>query len=247
MKTYFKTQVLPTPYDTANRLSMDFIRFTENMLHYREKLYIALSGGSTPQLMFDILAKEYPEALPWNKLHFFWVDERCVLSSDPESNYGNAYRMLFSKVDVSPENIHPVHGGDDPLTEVVRYTGEILAYVPCVNNIPVFDLILLGMGNDGHTASIFPGQPGLFDTTAICSISQHPETCQKRITLTGKVINNATEVVFLVTGSNKAEKVKSIINDESEAFLYPAKQVRPVNGSLAWYLDNESATFIDLK
>jgi len=106
----------------------------------------------------------------------------------------------------------------------------------------------LGMGNDGHTASIFPGQPGLFETTAICSISQHPINLQKRITLTGKVINNASEVVFLVTGSNKAEKVKAIINDDSEeAFLYPAKQVKPLNGSLAWYLDNESARFIDLK
>jgi 6-phosphogluconolactonase len=247
MKTYFKTQVLPTPYDTANRLSMDFIRFTETMLQYREKLYIALSGGNTPQLMFDIIAKEYPTALPWKKLHFFWVDERCVLSNDPESNYGNAYRALFSNVNIPSENIHPVHGGDDPLTEVVRYTGEILAHVPCIKNIPVFDLILLGMGNDGHTASIFPGQPGLFETTAICTISQHPETCQKRITLTGKVINNASEVVFLVTGSNKAEKVKSIINDEMEAFLYPAKQVKPINGSLAWYLDSESASFIDVK
>jgi 6-phosphogluconolactonase len=247
MKTYFKTQVLPTAYDTANRLAMDFIRFTENMLQYREKLYIAISGGSTPQLMFDIIAKEYPGALPWKQLHFFWVDERCVLASSAESNYGNAYRILFSNVDISAENIHPIHGGDDPLTEVVRYTGEILAHVPCVKNLPVFDLILLGMGNDGHTASIFPGQPGLFETTAICSISQHPETCQKRITLTGKVINNAQDVVFLVTGSNKAETLKSIINNESEAPLYPAKMVKPTNGTLSWYLDNESATLVELK
>ena len=217
------------------------------MLQYRERLYIALSGGNTPQLMFEIIAKEYSKAVPWKNLHFFWVDERCVLSSSSESNYGNAHRILFSNVDIPSENIHPIHGGDDPLTEVVRYTGEILAHVPCVGNLPVFDLILLGMGNDGHTASIFPGQPGLFETTAICSISQHPETCQKRITLTGKVINNTQEVVFLVTGSNKAETLKSIINDKSDAFLYPAKLVKPINGSLAWYLDNESAMLVDLK
>ena len=248
MKTYFKTQVLPTPYEAANRLTMDFIRFTENMLKYRERLYIALSGGSTPQLMFEIIAKEYSNALPWKKLHFFWVDERCVLADDPESNYGNGCRILFSNNALPSQNIHPIHGGDDPLTEVVRYTGEILSHVPCVNSLPVFDLILLGMGNDGHTASIFPGQPGLFETTAICSISQHPTTLQKRITLSGKVINNASEIVFLVTGSSKAEKVKSVINDDSEeAFLYPAKQVKPLNGSLAWYLDNESAKYIDLK
>ncbi|HEY4787696.1 MAG TPA: 6-phosphogluconolactonase [Bacteroidales bacterium] len=247
MKTYFKTQVLPTPYDTANRLAMDFIRFTENMLQYRDSLYIALSGGNTPQLMFEILANEYPKALVWNRLHFFWVDERCVLSEDPESNYGNAFRLLFSKVAIPKNNIHPIHGGDDPLSEVVRYTGEILAHVPCSKNMPVFDLILLGMGNDGHTASIFPGQADLFETMAICSISQHPQTLQKRITLTGKVINNASEIVFLVTGSNKADQIKSILFDEEEASIFPAKKIKPLNGALSWYLDNESATHIEIK
>ena len=247
MKTYFKTQILATPYEAANKLAMDLIRYTEHMIQYRERLYIALSGGTTPQLMFEIIAKEYPTALPWKQLHFFWVDERCVLADDPENNYGNAHRILFSKVAIPPENIHPIHGGEDPLTEVVRYSGEILTHVPCTKNLPVFDLVLLGMGNDGHTASIFPGQPGLFETTAICSISQHPQTCQKRITLTGKVINNAAEIVFLVTGKTKAEKVKEIMDDENDASLYPAKQVRPTNGILSWYLDNESATNVDLK
>jgi 6-phosphogluconolactonase len=234
---------MPDAYETANRLAMDFIRYTENILAYRDTLYIALSGGATPQLFFDIIAKEYPRALAWNKLHFFWVDERCVQSDDPESNYGNVHRILFSKVLIPRANLHPVHGGDDPVNEVVRYTGEILSVVPCVNSFPVFDLILLGMGNDGHTASIFPGQSGLFETNAICSISQHPQTYQKRITLTGKVINNASNIVFLVTGSNKADKIKSILNNENGAFLYPAQKISPLNGSVSWYLDNEAAAF----
>jgi len=242
MKNFFKTQVLPNAYEAANRLAMDLIRFTDHQLHYREKLYIALSGGTTPQIMFEIIAKEYYTSLAWEKLHFFWVDERCVPIDDAENNFGNANRILFSKVVIPRENLHPIHGGDDPLNEVVRYTGEILANVPCANNFPVFDLILLGMGNDGHTASIFPGQIGLFDTTAICSISQHPETHQKRVTLTGKVINNAGEIVFLVTGSNKADKVKSIIHSETEALLYPANKIKPLNGALSWYLDKEAAT-----
>lgn len=247
MKNYFKTQILTTPYEVANKLCMDFIRYAESMLRYREKLYIALSGGSTPQLMFEVMVKEYPAAIPWNKLHFFWVDERCVKDTDNESNYGNARNILFSHVNIPAANIHPVHGGEDPMTEVVRYTGEILAHVPCVGNMPVFDLLLLGMGNDGHTASIFPGQLGLFETTAICSISQHPQTDQKRITLTGRVINNASEIVFFVTGKGKAEKVRSILNDEAEATLYPAQQVKPVNGTTSWYLDNEAAKLISLK
>jgi len=245
MKTFFKTQILPNAYETANRLAMDMIRYTEQMLNYREKLYIALSGGSTPILMFEIIEKEYNKSLAWEKLHFFWVDERCVVSSDAESNYGNAYKTLFSKVSIPHENLHPIHGDEDPLKEVVRYTGEILSNVPCVNSFPAFDFVLLGMGNDGHTASIFPGQMNLFETSTVCSISQHPQTHQKRITLTGKVINNASEIIFLVTGANKAYKVKSVIEDENEAFILPAKKIKPVNGYLSWYLDKEAASYIE--
>lgn len=247
MKNFFKTQVLTDPYQTANRLAMDFIRFAENTLQYREQIYIALSGGSTPQLLFDIIAKEYAGALDWKKLHFFWVDERCVSADNPESNYGNAFRILFSKIDIPKENLHPVHGGEDPINEVVRYTGEILSFVPCIHNLPVFDLILLGMGNDGHTASIFPGQMDLFETNAICSISRHPETKQCRITLTGKVINNGANLIFLITGSNKADILKSVIAGNENPFLFPAKNIKPQNGTLSWYIDNEAASLIDIK
>jgi 6-phosphogluconolactonase len=241
MKRFFKTQVFNDLYTTANRLAMDFIRYAEHNLSYRERLYIALSGGSTPQTMFSILAKEYSKALPWEKLHFFWVDERCVPADSPESNYGNAYRLLFSAIDIPKENLHPVLGGEPPLNEVVRYTGEILTNVPCVHNFPVFDVIILGMGNDGHTASIFPGQMDLFETNAICAVNEHPETKQKRITLTGKVINNATDIIFLVTGDAKADKVRSIFTNDSSALNYPAHKVKPTSGNLTWYLDREAA------
>ena len=244
-KRLFKTQVLPDAYETANRLVMDLIRYIGHMLQYRENIYIALSGGNTPMLMFEIMEKEYGKAIKWEKLHFFWVDERCVASNSEESNFGNAYRILFSKVPIPKENLHPIHGDEDPIMEVVRYTGEILSNVPCINGFPVFDLILLGMGNDGHTASIFPGQVDLFETTAVCSISQHPQTLQKRITLTGKVINNASEIVFLVTGANKADKIKSVI-DENDSFIFPAKKIRPNQGTLTWYLDKEAAAYVEV-
>lgn len=241
MKSFFKTQVFQDAYTTADRLAMDFIRYAEQTLAFRERLYIALSGGSTPQTMFSIIAKEYSKSLPWEKLHFFWVDERCVPAESSESNFGNADRLLFSKISIPKENIHPILGKDDPLCEVVRYTGEILAHVPCVSKFPVFDLIILGMGNDGHTASIFPGQMDLFETNALCSVNEHPETRQKRITLTGKVINNASNVIFLVTGDAKADKVSSIFNNDYLALNYPAHKVKPVNGNLSWYMDSEAA------
>lgn len=246
MKNFFKTQVFNDEYETADRLAMDFIRYAESTLKYREKIYIALSGGSTPQTMFKIIAQEYPKSLPWNQLHFFWVDERCVPHASSESNFGNAERIMFSKLEINRENIHPACGGDDPEGDVVRYTGEILANVPCNNNYPVFDLIFLGMGTDGHTASIFPGQQNLFQIPAICALNEHPETHQKRITLTGKVINNSLDVVFLVTGESKAPIVKDIFSDSEKSKTYPAKSVRPFKGKLSWYLDKNAAKFIDL-
>lgn len=158
MKNYFKTQILPTPYETAERLAMDFIRYVDNMLIFRENLYIGLSGGNTFILMYEILSREFSSSMNWNKIHFFWVDERCVPETSIESNFGNAFRILFSKVNIPHQNLHYVHGSEDPVNEVVRYTGEILAYVPCIDFYPSFDLLLLGIGNDGHIASLFPGR-----------------------------------------------------------------------------------------
>jgi 6-phosphogluconolactonase len=247
MNTFFKTQVFSDINATANRLAMDLIRYIEYNLRYRERIYIALSGGNTPQAMFSIIAKEFPQTIDWKRIHFFWVDERCVPFESNESNYGNAYRILFSKIDIPKENLHPIHGGEDPLHEVVRYTGEILAHIPCSGKYPVFDVIILGMGNDGHTASIFPGQLDLFETSSLCSVSVHPETNQNRITLTGKVINNAQEILFLITGDSKAETIKSIFEETTDAYKYPAKKIRPVNGKLSWYMDKEAVKFVDEK
>lgn len=241
MKTYFRSKILPTPEDTATMLAMDFIRYTEEMFRFREKLYIALSGGSTPNLFFDILAHEYPKAVVWNKLHFFWVDERLVPHNHIESNFGNAYLRCFSKVDIPAENLHPINGGENPISETIRYTGDILSHVPCTNGYPVFDLIMLGMGEDGHTASIFPGQEELFKTNSIVSVSTNPISGQKRITLTGKVLNNCSEVVFVVTGHKKNAVLEQILEHTSDAKMYPASRVAPVKGRLCWYLDKEAA------
>jgi 6-phosphogluconolactonase len=241
MKIYFRSKVLPSAQETADMVAKDFIRFTDEMFRFREKLYIAVSGGSTPDLFFDLLATEYPNAVKWQKLHFFWVDERCVPHNHVESNYGNAYRRCFAKVGIPIENLHPVMGGDNPVSETVRYTGDILSHVPCDKGYPTFDLILLGMGEDGHTASIFPGQEQLFKANSIVSISENPISGQKRITLTGKVLNNASEVVFVVTGHKKKEVLEQILLKKPEAKFYPSFYVIPEKGRVSWYLDREAA------
>jgi 6-phosphogluconolactonase len=242
MRYPFKSQILASPEEAADRLAMDFIRYAEDALQYRDSLYIALSGGSTPHLMFDIISREYPKALKWERLHFFWVDERCVPHESSESNFGNANRLFFSKINIPSENLHPIFGNEDPISEAVRYTGEILTYVPCIQSIPAFDLVFLGMGNDGHTASIFPGQEKLFSSSSICSVSEHPQTGQKRITFTGKIINRANHVVLLVTGENKAEILQAVFDGSHK--IYPVQQVKPEQGSLSWYIDKDAARLI---
>lgn len=230
--------------ETAHQLAKDLIRCFKDQMTRRENIYVALSGGSTPQILFSIIASEYPGAIDWKRIHFFWVDERCVPFSSDESNFGIADRLLFSQTDIPRENLHPILGDNDPVKEADRYTGEMLAYVPVIEGKPVFDIIILGMGNDGHTASIFPGQNELFNTSSICAVSSHPQTGQKRITLTGNVISNALNVIFLITGSSKAQILKSILEDTPEAKNYPAKQINPLNGQLSWYLDNDAAALL---
>jgi 6-phosphogluconolactonase len=245
VKHIFKTQILEDSYNAAQRLAMDIIKYCDELLKYRENLYIALSGGNTAQLLFSVIADEYSDALDWNKIHFFWVDERCVPFESEDSNGGNAYRILFSKIKISETHLHFIHGEVEPQKEIVRYTGDILTNVACSISFPAFDIIVLGMGSDGHTASIFPGQTEeLFKTSSICAVSEHPVSAQKRITLTGKVLNNATNVIFLITGAEKAEKLKEIFRDTPVSYNYPAKNVNPKSGNLSWYLDKAAAQYL---
>lgn len=200
-------------------------------------LHVALSGGSTPKLLFDLLATSYKYLIPWAKLHLYWGDERCVPPTHEDSNYKMTVDHLLSKIDIPKENIHRVLGENDPDMEAARYSVEILKNVPNENLIPRFDLIILGMGPDGHTASIFPHQMDLLTASRICEVATHPESGQKRVTLTGNVLRQAAKVVFLVTGGNKKSKVKEILEKTGNWKLYPAAHIQPVNGELIWFLD----------
>jgi 6-phosphogluconolactonase len=204
---------------------------------------IALSGGSTPVLLFSALADKFGEKAPWEYAHFFWGDERCVPPHDPESNFGMASRIFLEKIKIPHTNIHRIIGEDDPEREAVRYSEDILRFTRQRHGLPVFDLIILGLGDDGHTASIFPGQTELLTSEKICSIALHPVTGQKRITLTGPVINNAETVIFLVSGANKAEIVADII-EKPGITDYPAASIEPSGGVLKWYLDTDAASML---
>lgn len=199
---------------------------------------IAVSGGSTPALMFSILADLSDDKLSWENIHFFWVDERSVPPGDDQSNYKMTSRTLLSRISIPEGNIHRVRGEGDAETEAIRYSEEIRKFVPLNNSIPVFDVILLGMGDDGHTASIFPDQIDLFYSQNICEAAVHPQSGQKRVTLTGKVLNKGKSVYFLVCGKSKTEVLTNVFDNKGN---YPALLVDNAPGELIYYLDSEAA------
>lgn len=202
--------------------------------------HVALSGGSTPKLLFRHLAENYQNNIDWKKVHFWWGDERMVPADDDESNYKMTNELLLSKIDIPAVNIHRIHGESDPLTESGRYSDEIESNVPEKETWPVFDLIILGMGNDGHTASIFPNQMELLHSLDVCEVATHPVSGQKRISLTGKVLNNAERTVFLVTGENKADRLQEIFSVSDKGRLLPAFHIHP-KGELYWFVDRAAA------
>ena len=205
---------------------------------------VALSGGSTPALLFSLLGDNFSKSVKWNNVHFFWGDERCVSPDNAESNYGMTKRMLFNKIDINSANIHRIRGEEDPEKEAIRYSKEISDYTLKKEGIPCFDLIILGLGEDGHTASIFPGHTELFSSDRICEVAAHPVNQMKRITITGRVINNADSVVFLVTGLNKSIIVEDILKKGDPAHNIPASFVVPVNGTLTWFIDEDAGSLL---
>lgn len=205
---------------------------------------IAFSGGSTPELLYSLLGNEFSKEIPWQFVQLFWGDERCVPPKSEESNYRLVHKLILSRVDVPHKNIHRIMGEDDPHAEAVRYSVE-LGSLPQRDGLPVFDLQIMGMGEDGHTASIFPDNLSLFSADELCAVTVHPVSGQKRITLTGPVLNNSESVVFIVTGKSKADIAGKIINRESDFRIYPAGNIEPVYGSLDWYLDDDAAALIN--
>lgn len=201
---------------------------------------LVLSGGSTPKAVFDFLVGNYKTKIEWNKVCLFWGDERCVPPNHLESNYLMTRQHLISKIVIPEQNIFRIEGENNPELEAQRYSGVILKNVPQVNCIPSFDLIMLGLGEDGHTASIFPDRIDLIISESICEATMHPVIKQKRITITGKVINNSKKVIFFVTGKSKKEIVETIVNRKKGFDKLPASYINPINGELIWLLDKES-------
>lgn len=204
---------------------------------------VALSGGSTPKSLFSLLATNFHDQLPWDKVFFFWGDERHVPPDNPESNYRMAYEALLSKVPVPQANVFRVPAENPDANQAAAEYEQTLRkfFELTANAVPRFDLILLGMGPDGHTASLFPGTVALEEKSRLVVANWVEKLKTFRITFTLPVLNNAAVVNFLVGGKDKAETLKQVLEGNQPAELFPSKLVRPTNGRLVWMVDQAAA------
>jgi len=242
-----RIKTFETAEDLAENLAVKLREDIDKKKILNENFYLSLSGGNTPKLLFMILASPpFSEEINWNNLHLFWGDERCVPPEDDESNYGAAKNLLFDKTPVPSANIHRIKGEEIPEQEAQRYAGEINKLVPFEKNLPRFDCIYLGMGEDGHTASLFPGKELYGTALNICGIAEKPDSIgnkiQRRISLTKDVICNSEQVIFLITGKGKADTLSEIIHQSSGRSRYPASNISNIYGFSEWWLDQEAAS-----
>ncbi len=209
----------------------------------RGQARVAISGGSTPQAVFALLAREYKESIAWENLQLFWVDERCVPPTDKESNFGMTKKAMLDQVPLPAANVHRMEGELEPQEAAARYEAEIRNTLRLEGaETPTFDLILLGLGPDGHTASLFPDTEGLHEMARICLANHVPQKDTWRLTLTWPVITQGREVAFLIEGEEKAGILNTVLTGPYDPDRYPAQLIRPASGRLTLLLDQAAAS-----
>ena len=222
-----------------------FLEVGKQAIAERNRFLVALSGGSTPKALYSILANDkYAQQLDWSKVHFLFGDERSVPPTHADSNFAMANAILFSPLHIPSAQIHRMRGEDPPETAAAQYETTLRHLTTAVpGQWPRLDLVLLGMGDDGHTASLFPGTASLTEQTRWVVPSTSPQGTRARVTLTLGVINHASVVLFLVAGRNKAAVVRRVLEQRpGDPGPYPAALIRPETGRLLWYLDRAAAS-----
>jgi 6-phosphogluconolactonase len=233
-------RIFPDPEALARAAADFFVALAKRRIAAEGRFSVALSGGSSPKQLYAFLASPpYRDAVPWPQMHFFWADERCVPPEHPESNYKLAYSAFLSLVPLPEANIHRIKGEEGPVAAARSYEGDLRNFFNGPG-VPAFDLIMLGAGEDGHTASLFPGSPLLQETARLAAPVYLDRPGRDRVTLTLLVLNHAAHVLFLASGSAKADVVSGVL-DENYARRFPAGLVRPVNGEVTWFIDREAA------
>jgi len=206
----------------------------------RGRFSVALSGGQTPKRTFELLAQPpFRDQVPWGHVHVFWGDERCVPPDDPRSNYRMTKEALLDHVPLQSTQVHRIQGEKPPVDAALEYQTLLQQFFH--GAAPRFDLVYLGLGDNGHTASLFPGTPVLEDTKRWVAEVYVAEQGMYRVTLTAPVINQAAVISFLVAGAGKAQVLEEVIHGPHEPRRLPAQLIRPANGGLLWMADQQAA------
>jgi len=269
VNSFAQIRTLTTPQELFEAAAEEVVRATNQAVEQRGRFTIALSGGSTPKSLFNLLATNAKSALPWDRMFFFWGDERHVPPTDPDSNYRMANETMLSKIPVGAENIFriPAENPDaaaaaESYEQTLRkfFAPDLGEKKPDENKpdekkldekkpgekkpgeFPRFDLILLGMGPDGHTASLFPGTEALQEKSRLVVANWVEKLKTSRLTLTLPVLNAARNVAFLVSGIDKAPALHEVLESDAPGEQYPSKLVRPTDGKLLWLIDRAAAS-----
>jgi 6-phosphogluconolactonase len=208
----------------------------------RRRFLVALNGGGTPAGTFQLLANEYRNGVDWSHVHVFWGDERCVPENDPESSYGQARDLLLRHVPIPESNVHRIEAEFSPAEAARDYSMVLKQFASPPLEWPRFDLVLLGMGEDGHTASLFPGSPIEVTESVLLATGHYQDRPAQRVTLTPLVFNSARRVVFMAAGEKKAATLAEVLSDRYNPELYPAQRIDPKDGKLIWLVDEDAAS-----
>jgi 6-phosphogluconolactonase len=231
-----KIRVFKTAEFLASALSADIMRQVSEARPENKAFNIMLSGGKTPELLYKTIHNSTPDGFNWDHVKFYWGDERCVSHDDPESNYGQAWRLWLQYLPLKKDQLNPIYHGQG-------IENELFLNEKMLESAGAFDIVILGLGTDGHFASVFPDRPDLFESEKLCETAYHPETLQQRITITPFLLKTkARAVIFIVTGKDKAGIIKNIFNDRQDPSIFlPASMLKNEVENLYWYLDEQAA------
>jgi 6-phosphogluconolactonase len=234
--------------EIARRAAADVVRIAGDAVAAHGAFTIALSGGSTPKVLYALLA-EHPSlrnSLPWDKMKVFFGDERHVGPGHADSNFQMATDAMLSKVPLRPDQVHRIKGEYPDTAQAAAEYEEVIRreFGLPAGAFPRFDLILLGMGNEGHTLSLFPGTKALNETQRVVTSNWVGKLCADRVTLTAPAANNAANVIFMITGADKACVLKSVLEGPHEPDQLPAQMIQPANGNVSWLVDEAAGSML---
>ena len=240
MKTNRHIEIFKSSSELGNYAARSFVEIANQSIAARGRFLVVLSGGNTPMRLYEILGDEFQEQVDWKQVHFFWGDERCVPVDDAGNSYGQAKKVFLDKVNAI--NIHRIESDLKPAEAAIDYANTLKVFSEPPLEWPRFDLVLLGMGDDGHTASLFPGSPVEVDTPTLAVVANYQDRPANRVTLTQNVFNDARNIFFLVVGVSKAETLQRVLSDVRTLDELPAQRIDPKDGKVVWLVDEAAAS-----